>query len=247
MFTLRRWWERNGVQIAVATASLGAAWFLQQQQGAPLLEAYHWLTRPFQGNPAQQSRLEGARVAELEQRITELESQNQRLKEVVKYVQASKKPGVAATVVGRSADNWWQQITINRGSRHGIRVNHVVTGPGGLVGRVQSVTEDTSRVLLVSDPTSQVGVMLSRSRHMGYIRGLGSNQAVVQFFDKVPNVKPNDVVVTSPISRLFPVGIPVGRVKSVNINKSPAPEAIVELSAPLNYLEWVVVEPGDQP
>jgi hypothetical protein len=52
------------------------------------------------------------------------------------------------------------------------------------------------------------------------------------------------MVSTSPVSELFPAGIPVGRVESVNLSKSPAPEAIIELSVPINVLEWVEVKPS---
>ncbi len=116
-------------------------------------------------------------------------------------------------------------------------------GPGGLVGRVVSVTPNSSRVLLLSDATSRVGATVSRSRSMGFMRGQGSNRAVLQFFDKVPDVRRGDVVSTSPVSQLFPPGLPLGRVESVNLDKSPAPEAVIELTAPVSYLEWVIVYP----
>ena len=119
----------------------------------------------------------------------------------------------------------------------------IVMAPGGLVGRVVSVTPNSSRVLLISDATSQVGVAISRSRSMGFMRGEGSNRAIMQFFDKVPNVRKGDVVSTSPVSNRFPPGLPLGRVESVNLDKSPAPEAVVELTAPFNSLEWVMVYP----
>jgi rod shape-determining protein MreC len=78
---------------------------------------------------------------------------------------------------------------------------------------------------------------------MGFMRGQGSNRAVLQFFDKVPDVRRGDAVSTSPVSQLFPAGLAVGRVESVNLDKSPAPEAIIELTAPVSYLEWVIVYP----
>ena len=78
---------------------------------------------------------------------------------------------------------------------------------------------------------------------MGFMRGQGSNRAVLQFFDKVPDVRKGDAVSTSPVSELFPPGLPLGRVESVNLDKSPAPEAIIELTAPVGYLEWVMVYP----
>ena len=51
------------------------------------------------------------------------------------------------------------------------------------------------------------------------------------------------MVVTSSYSRLFPKDIAVGRVESIDLTKSPAPEATIQLSAPLSVLEWVVIHP----
>jgi rod shape-determining protein MreC len=196
--------------------------------------------------PTSAERIETAEMQELQQRLAELESQNQQLQEMLGYVQSRPTEGITAPIIGRSADHWWQQVTLSRGSRDGIQVGGIVAGPGGLVGRITHVTPSTSRVLLVSDPTSQVGVTISRSRHMGYMRGQAANRAVMEFFDKVPDVQPGDVVSTSSFSQLFPPGFPIGRVESVNLSKSPAPEAVIELSAPINALEWVVVYPNSR-
>jgi rod shape-determining protein MreC len=243
MFILRRWWDRNGVAIVLGGLTLSAAWLVRQTQGTALFEAYQLMTRPFQSGPTQEERLTDARVLELKQQLVELESQNQKLKELLDYGKTQKQQGILAPVVGRSADHWWQQVTLGRGSQEGIKVGFVVMGPGGLVGRVISVTPNSSRVLLISDATSKVGAVISRSRSMGFMRGQGSNRAVLQFFDKVPDVRRGDVVSTSPVSKLFPSGLPLGRVESVNLDKSPAPEAVIELTSPISYLEWVIVYP----
>ncbi|HEY9823427.1 MAG TPA: rod shape-determining protein MreC [Candidatus Sericytochromatia bacterium] len=243
MFILRRWWDRHGIAIVLGGVTLSAAWLIRQTQGAALFETYQLMTRPFQLGPTPEERLTDARVRELQQRLVELESQNEKLKELLNYAKTQKVQGTAAPIVGRSADHWWQQVTLGRGSQNGIKVGYLVMGAGGLVGRVVSVTPNSSRVLLISDATSRVGAAISRSRSMGFMRGQGSNRAVLQFFDKVPDVRRGDVVSTSPVSQLFPPGLPLGRVESVNLDKSPAPEAVIELTAPITNLEWVIVYP----
>lgn len=244
MYTLRRWWDRHRSQLLLVALALGSAWVIRQTQGLALFEFYQGITRPFQSGTTQAERLSDARMLELQARVVELESQNQKLKELLGYVKNSPKVGAfAAPIVGRSADHWWQQVTLGRGSEDGVQVGFVVTAPGGLVGRIESVTPHTSRVLLISDRTSQVGVTISRTHYMGFISGQLANRVLMQFLDKVPDVRRGDFVVTSAYSQLFPPGLPVGRVESINLNKSPAPEASIELSAPIRYLEWVVVYP----
>ncbi len=241
MYAMRRWWDKNRWQLIGTCLALGCAWLIRQTQGSAISELTSIISRPFQ-DPTQVERLNNARIVELLGRLVEQERQNQQLKDLLDYRAAQKnRPMIVAPVIGRSADLWWQQITLGRGSNEGIEVNFVVTAPGGLVGRVIGVTPNTSRVLLVSDVTSQVGVTVSRSRYTGLLKGQSSTRAVMQFFDKVPDVRPGDFVATSPYSQIFPAGIPVGRVEKIDLTKSPAPEATIALTSPLNYLEWVFV------
>lgn len=244
MFSLRRWWDRFGLRVGLIALALSGAWLLRQTQGTFVLELYQVLAKPFQGKPAQQEILQDAAVRELQDRLIELESQNQQLRSLLDYQSSLSEKGIVAPVIGRSPDHWWQLVTLGRGSSDDIQVGAIVSGTGGIVGRVIQVTPNTSRVLLVSDPSSQVGVTISRSRSMGYMRGQARNRAVMEFFDKVPDVRPGDVVSTSSFSQLFPAGMPIGRIESVNLDKSPVPEATIEISAPISYLEWVIVSPN---
>lgn len=244
MYAVRRWWDRNGIRLGLMGLALGSAWLIRQTQGGLIYEVYRGLAQPFVREPAQTEEAKDPKILELEQRLVELESQNRQLQDLLGYVEKHPSGGMVAPVIGRSADHWWQQVILGRGSQDGIEIGAIVSGEGGIVGRVVHLTPNTSRVLLISDPTSQLGVTISRSRNMGYIRGQAANRVIMEFFDKVPDVRPGDVVSTSSYSQLFPAGLPVGIVESVNLNKSPAPEAVVELSAPISRLEWVVVSPN---
>ncbi len=242
MFALRRWWDRYATRAGIATLVIGLAWAMRQSQGAVIYEIYQVITSPLQPGLTQAERLENAYVLELQQRVIELESQNQSLRDNINYADSQGTVTIAA-VIGRSADNWWQQITVNKGSSQGVTEGDMATGPGGLVGRVMSVSPNTSQILLITDPTSQMGVKVSRSRALGVVRGNVDGRVVMQFFETTPDVKPGDVIVTSSYSRLFPQGVPVGRIESMDLKKSPAPEAVIQLSSPLNILEWVTIHP----
>jgi rod shape-determining protein MreC len=247
--TLRRWWDLR-LQIAILALVLSGTWLIRETQGQLLFEIYGWVTLPFQLNAAEQEQMLNARTKEIQDRLADLQMQNQKLQELLGYVSTQKTQGIVAPIVGRSADHWSQQVILGRGSKEGIEKGFIVMSPGGVVGRVINVTPSTSLVILISDPTSRVGVAVSRSRHMGFLRGKGEkskNRAVMEFFDNVPNVKPGDLVSTSSFSQLYPSGLPVGRVESVDMNKSPAPEAIIVFSALINSLEWVVVYPHKEP
>ncbi|MBR8839862.1 MAG: rod shape-determining protein MreC [Stigonema ocellatum SAG 48.90 = DSM 106950] len=248
MFTGRRRWERKGLQIGLVVLLVASAWMLRQTQGAFVLELYEGITRPFQmlqPKATQEESLRDARVLELQTRIGDLESQNKKLKQLLSYVEKeplSSRP-ILARVVGRSADNWWQQVTLNRGSLAGIKEGFIVRADGGLVGLVESVTPNTSRVLLISDFKSQVGVTITRTGAKGVLRGTSTSEAVLEFYEKVPNVKRGDLIATSTYSQKFPSGLAVGRVKSLNLKQLPASVAKIELLPPIHSLDWVSVYP----
>jgi rod shape-determining protein MreC len=241
MFTLRRWWDKNALKLAGFGTVIGGTYLFLQTQPALVFEVYNALSRPFHPSARQVEDLKTARVEQLQNELQELKNQNQQLKQLANFSATVPNTGILAPVVLHSADNWWQQVVIGRGSVDGIKVDSIVVGAGGVVGRIISVSPHTSRVLLVSDPSNRMGVLISRTRNMGILQGTRTNQAVLQFFDKRPLVKKGDVVSTSAVSQLFPTGLAVGRVIETNLNKSPAPEAIVEFTAPLSALEWVTV------
>ena len=247
MFTARRWWERLGLQLGLLTLVVGGALAIRQTQGELLVEFYDGIMRPFEVLQTQpnQDYLTNAKVQELQARIVELESQNKNIKALLKYVEKEPKnvSTIPARVVGRSADNWWQQVTLNRGSNAGIKKGYIVKAEGGLVGLINSITPNTSRVLLISDMNSQVGVNISRTGGKGILRGDGSADAVLEFYEKVPNVKKGDVVSTSTYSSKFPSGVPIGKVKSLNLKRLPASIATIELFPPIRSLDCVTVHP----
>jgi rod shape-determining protein MreC len=260
MVSTRRSWNRKILQVGLLTVIVSSAWILRQTQGHLLAEMYELLSRPLQmlqTGTSPEERLNDARFWELQTRIADLESQNQNLKKLLGYVEkpSLSSPPIIARVVGRSADHWWQHITLNRGSNAGIQEGHVVQTDGGLVGLVENVTPNTSRVLLISDLKSQVGVTINRSSAKGVLRGDASVEAVLEFYEKVPNAQVGDLISTSTYSQRFPSGLPVGRIKCLNSEKSPCLNsqpspgtfAIVELLPPILSLDWVAVYPFSPP
>jgi rod shape-determining protein MreC len=97
--------------------------------------------------------------------------------------------------------------------------------------------------LLVSDLKSQVGVTISRTSAKGILQGDSSAEGVLEFYEKVPNVRVGDLVSTSTYSQKFPDGLAIGRIKSLDLKKLPASIARVELFPPIRYLDWVTVYP----
>lgn len=245
---MSRWWDKYGFRLITVVLALTLALWVKQTQAAFLSEIYYFIVSPFQSQQqiTLEERLTNARILELEQRVTELKQQNQQLKQLLDYADTQPAETITAPVIGRSRDRWWNKITLGKGSQENIQPGYVVMGIGGLVGRVVQVTPHTSKVLLISDTTNRVGAIVSRNRQLGYIKGKGSSTVVMNFFNQVNDIKPGDKIVTSTLSKLYPPGLPIGKV-TPGQDMDDTLEVEVELTAPIEILEWVTVlpfEPG---
>jgi len=182
-------------------------------------------------------------VESLKARLAEVESENARLRELLAFQEASPGKYQVAAVCGRNPSKWFSTITISLGAQDGIQVDDPVVSRAGLVGRVLSVADHASTVLLLTDPESGVGATVEGSRDYGVVLGgNGPTTLVLRFFSREAAVNPGDKVVTSGIGSKFPPGILIGEVVSVYIPKPGlVKEATVRPASDLYHLEEVMV------
>ena len=211
-------------------------------KGAGFADAFALLTRPFWPGSAQREWIESAQQQEQLSRLELLEQDNARLRGLLALDQQSSGDWLQAAVISRSTSGWWQQLMLGKGSVEGVAKDDAVVGPGGLVGRVQSVTPITSTVRLLTAPGSRIGVWLPRTQQHGLLVGLGTARPQLQFLDKDIQARPGDLVSTSPASTLLPPNLPVAVVQSLNDRSVPAPTALVQLIAPPDAIDWVQVK-----
>ena len=211
-------------------------------KGAGFADAFALLSRPFWPGSAQREWIQSAVRLDDTSRMELLEQDNARLRGLLELDQLSVGDRVQAAVISRTPSGWWQQLELSKGALDGIAKNDAVIGPGGLIGRVQSVTPATSRVRLLTAPGSRIGVWLPRTRQHGLLAGLGTARPQLQFLNKDVQVRPGDLVSTSPASTLLPPNLPVAVVQSVNLRGVPAPTAQVQLIAPPDAIDWVQVQ-----
>ncbi len=180
-----------------------------------------------------------------ERRISQLEEQSletQRLQGLLAIRDTSRADFLAARVVGRDTSNWFKTILIDRGSRAGIRRNLPVIAPDGLVGRVLEVTPILSKVQLITDPVSAAGGLVQRTRVAGVVFGNLGAGLVVRYLPQLADVAVGDEMITSGLGGVFPKGIPVGRVASVERRSGALfQEATLQPKVDLSRLEEVLI------
>jgi rod shape-determining protein MreC len=219
---------------------LAALLGVRLSKGALLADAYALLSRPFWPGTAQREWLQSAQRLDQQARLASLERDNQRLRQLLALERQSG-TDVTAAVISRELGGWWQQLLLGRGALAGLAPGDPVLAPGGLIGLVEAVTPTTARVTLLTDSSSRLGVWVGRSQRHGLLVGTGTSRPLLRFIEKDPGVRPGDVVTTSPASTLVPPNLTVGVIQSVDEQAVPAPEAVVQLSAPLEAIDWVQV------
>ena len=169
-------------------------------------------------NKMLRNEVEQLRVQNLQ--ASEAMAENERLRALIGYRQmATQFDLVAARVIGRESATWSRMIVINRGKKDGVEVDMAVVTEKGLVGHVVEAGWNSSKVQLIMDPRSSVGTLVQRaeSRVAGIVQGDMDNPTMPQMVNipKNADVVEGDVIVTSGFGGLYPKGLVVGLISSL--------------------------------
>lgn len=171
----------------------------------------------------------------------ELQRENQRLRRLLAYTEENPARTVAARVIGEDAASWFRTVEIDRGAADGIREGMPVIHAAGLVGRIVRVATHSSRVLLITDASSAVAVLVQDQRIRGVCRGQGGTLAL-DFALLGDAIQVGDGVVTSGLGGVFPKGLVVGYVQNVQHEQYGLFQTVeVEAAVDFRHLEEVLV------
>jgi rod shape-determining protein MreC len=175
------------------------------------------------------------------------ESENIRLKRLLNIKTIHEFPSLVAQVIGEDASGWYRTFFINRGSEDGVRSGMPIIAPEGVVGRVVRTSANMSQVLLVIDPNLSLDCRVARTRDRGVLKGSLDGGSILRYINLKSQVEPGDEVVTSGLDGVFPVGFPVGTIKSVRTgDQGLFLEATVTPAADLSSVEEVLVILGSR-
>ncbi len=182
-----------------------------------------------------------ARLAELE----EARQENERLRALVDFAEERKFAKLGAEVIRRPVSIWEGVIVIDRGSTDGIEAGMPVIAAQGLVGQVSDVAAHSATVRLVTDQMSGVSAIVQSSRAPGVVRGSVAGSLSLDFVDRALLPVEGDVVITSGIGGVYPGGIVIGDVVSVDDRHGELYPRIQVLSrVPISSIEEVFVLVG---
>jgi len=151
---------------------------------------------------------------------------------------------LAAQVIGFDASNFYKSATINKGSLDGLKKDMVVLDQNGsLVGRIiDPVALKESRVQLITDNESGVGVFSKKKEVMGILSGDGKGYCFLEYIHvTTEGIYEGEDIITSGKDGLFPSGIKVGKIVSITTGTSLFKQVKVEPYFDIRRLDHVAI------
>lgn len=200
---------------------------------------YVWLRGVRKENEDLQNQLVQMKMREV--RLIEDANQARRLQLLLGFKEQYVTQTMPAQVISTTGSDFARAIYIDKGSKDGIATDMPVIVPQGIVGKVLRVFPTTSLVLLINDPTSGAGVILEKSRLRGTLKGSASGATMMNQVMADEKVEVGEHIITSGGDGVFPKGLPVGTVASVNPGQDLFLNIRVRPAAPVGRLEEVLV------
>ncbi|MCY7318599.1 MAG: rod shape-determining protein MreC [Ramlibacter sp.] len=197
--------------------------------------------------------LQSQRASQVEQ----LAQENVRLRSLLALRERISTPASAAEVLYDAADPYTRKIIIDKGLAHSIEAGSPVIDDAGVLGQVTRVHPLVSEVTLVTDRDHAIPVLNARTgaRSVAYgdpiTRG-GSLE--LRFMAGNADVQAGDILTTSGVDGVYPPGLPVAKVVSVERRAdsafariSCAPQAMVDGARHVMVLKPVSIQMPARP
>lgn len=146
----------------------------------------------------------------------ELTLANQRLRRLLEIKQSTIREVAAAEVISRDPSPWFKTVIINKGKADGIEKGYPVVMAEGVVGQIIEISKNYAKVLLLIDRNSAVDGVVQRSRARGIVKGGADTQCVFDYLLRKHDVSVGDMIVTSGLDGVYPKGLPIGKVTTVD-------------------------------
>ncbi len=127
-----------------------------------------------------------------------------------------------ATVINRNIDYWYHSLTVDKGSKNGVKKGMAVVTSQGLIGKVDKVTTFNSTVKLITanDTNNKISVKIKVKKKYiyGLMSGYDSEEGlfIVDGISDNSDIEKGSSVTTTGLAETFPSGILLGKVESVS-------------------------------
>lgn len=191
------------------------------------------------------------KVADDQLELTKLRQESKdedKLRALLGLKQSMSRRTIGADVVTHDPDNWFEQVTVDKGSEDQVRKGSAVVTNAGVVGQVISVAPHASVVRLLTDADQKIGVLIARTNTPGVLTGHQKGAPVIDFVPVGSSVDYGDKVTCLGNGGVFPIGHPVGVVSLVRRDTNGT-TLTIEVKPSENFFDLthvLIVPPIDQ-
>lgn len=174
--------------------------------------------------------------------LEEVVQENARLENLLKFKRQLVYSSVVANVIGRDPSYWNSTMIIDKGSVDGVRQGMPVVNALGVVGKIAEVGQDSSKVVLLTDPQFSVAALVQEPRESGLVSGTLQGVCRMKYIRANTKIRVGNKVITSKLSSSFPEGLLIGEIISIDdYSGKPTVEALVQPSVAFSQIEEVLV------
>ncbi len=148
-------------------------------------------------------------------KLIQLQGQINALRALMNYVPEPDTSWVTARVASNIGGLFSRSLLVSAGSNHDLQKGQAVITGNGLVGRVAQVNENSAEILLVSDISSSIPVMVEHTRQRAMLSGDNSPLLKLKHLPDNAQIQVGARLVTSGANNSLPVGVPVGVVVAI--------------------------------
>lgn len=163
-----------------------------------------------------------------------LEIENNLLSSLLNYTPPPGARFVTARVIAEEGDGFSHSLIAYTGDINRVKKGQVALSDKGVVGRIDKVGKMYSKVILITDINSKIPVMVERTRVRGILSGDNTQSPKMIFIPLEAELSVGDRIVTSGVAGVFPAGLPIGKISSIEKN-----DVKVSTFSNLDNLEYI--------
>ncbi|NCB49516.1 MAG: rod shape-determining protein MreC [Alphaproteobacteria bacterium] len=148
-----------------------------------------------------------------------LKEDNTYLSRLLNYIPPKKAKLLTARLVADSGNTYSRSVIVLAGKKQGVNRGDVAMSGEGVLGRVVQVGQEASRVLLLTDLSSKIPVIVGKNRVLSVLSGDNTADPYLEALPEEPDIKVGDRVSSSGHVGVYPSGLAVGVVSEVSKNK----------------------------
>ena len=146
-----------------------------------------------------------------------------------------------AQIISRRSGNVMSELTIDKGTFHGVKLNCPVITSSGIIGSVTELGATYCKISTLLSPSSGVSAYIRRTGEIGIVESSFEysleGKYIIRYLPQDCDVQPGDAVISSGLGSIFPKGLVIGYIES--LQNDPFSHTVYGVVTPADDIESV--------